>query len=97
MAKKASRKDSAPARNHNPSQATETKPDKPIQFDWRTHWKTKVKPHLHHPFVQFALNIGMGMTEPTWMPGDRPFRAGHGGRRRVRKGTLAWYQRRLAL
>ena len=54
------------ARTRNRSNSIKTAPTTPIQFDWRKHWEKKVKPHLNHPFVQFALDLGMNMVEPTW-------------------------------
>ena len=32
------------------------------------------------------------MVEPTWKPGDPPYRLGDDGPSRAKKGTLAWYQ-----
>ena len=81
-------------RNH--SNSIETAPTTPIQFDWRKHWDKKVKPHLHNPFVEFALDLGLNMAEPTWNPGDPPYRAGRDWPRRPREGRAvlvsAWRQ-----
>ena len=90
MSKKKSPKGSAGANNRNHLQAVKTQ--KPIQFDWRKHWNTKVKPHLNHPCVQFSLNLGMHLVNPKWTPGDAPHRLGDDGPSRAKKGTLAWYQ-----
>lgn len=63
-----------------------------IQFDWRTHWKTKVKPHLKKEAVQVSLDLGMGLFEPRWERGDPPYILGGIDGRRVVKGDLSWYQ-----
>jgi hypothetical protein len=66
---------------------------KPVQFNWRRHWKKKVEPHLHTPLVQTALDFGMRFLDPDWKTGDAPYALGEpklGGR--VVKGKLSWYQ-----
>ncbi len=75
----------------NSKSVPNAKTPKPIQFDWRKHWEKKVKPHLNHPCVQFSLDLGMHLVEPTWKPGDPPYRLGDGPSR-AKKGTLEWYQ-----
>jgi hypothetical protein len=49
---------------------------KPIQFNWRRHWRKKVEPHLGHPLVQGALSLGMGLLDPAWEVGDPPTPSG---------------------
>ena len=90
MSKKTTPVGSTGARTRNRS--ARMKETTPIQFNWRKHWNTKVKPHLNHPCVQFSLDFGMHMVEPTWKPGDPPYRLGDDGTSRAKKGTLAWYQ-----
>lgn len=68
------------------------RPVKPIQFDWRRHWKKKVEPHLKKEEVQHALDIGMLMLTQTWRRGDPPYIHGGIDGRRVVDGKLAWYQ-----
>jgi hypothetical protein len=71
---------------------------KPIQFNWRRHWKKKVEPHLHKPVVQKALDLGMIMLNSEWKTGDPPHELGamafssSGRARRIVKGKLSWYQ-----
>lgn len=65
----------------------------PIQFDWRRHWKTKVRPYLDEELVQQCLDFGMRIGGPTWHRGDAPFEYwALDCRRDPRPGTLRWYQ-----
>jgi len=80
------------ARTRNHSNSIETAPITPIQFDWRKHWEKKVKPHLKNPFVDFALDLGLKMAEPTWKPGDPPYQAGRDWPKRPKESRLSWYQ-----
>ena len=92
MSKKTTPVGSADARTRNRSNSIKTAPTTPIQFDWRKHWDKKVKPHLHNPLVEFALDLGLNMAEPTWNPGDPPYQAGRDWPQRPKEGKLSWYQ-----
>ena len=61
----------------------------PIQFDWKKHWNKKVKPHLEHPLVQFALDAGMSCVRRHWKSGDAPCRVADEGSKEAKSGTLA--------
>lgn len=66
---------------------------KPIQFNWRRHWKKKVEPHLGLPIVQGALDLGMKLLDPGWKRGDPPHALGRWVPfKRIVKGKLSWYQ-----
>jgi hypothetical protein len=66
--------------------------EKLIQFNWRKHWKSKVKPYLDNPLVQLALDMGMSALKPDWQSGDAPYLLGHDGPAFAKPGTLAWYR-----
>lgn len=68
-----------------------THDQRPIQFDWRKHWK-KVEPHLKNPVVQFALDLGMKLCNPNWQSGDPPYLIGRIEPGRIVKGKLSWYR-----
>lgn len=66
---------------------------KPVQFNWRRHWKKKVEPHLRLPIVQGALDLGMKLLHPGWKSGDPPHALGGWVPiKRIVKGKLSWYQ-----
>jgi hypothetical protein len=66
---------------------------KPVQFNWRRHWKKKIEPHLGEPLVQSALDLGMKLLDPNWKPGDPPHLLGRWvPSKRIVKGKLSWYQ-----
>lgn len=67
---------------------------KPIQFNWRRHWKKKVEPYLHKPPVKGALEVGMRLLNPQWRDGDAPYELGRISMwpTRIVKGKLSWYQ-----
>lgn len=65
------------------------------QFDWKRKWNAKVAPHLDHPLVQLALDLGMMLLEPDWKTGDAPYLLGRWRAFGVRKGVpgkLSWYR-----
>src|SRR5262249_23517833 len=43
---------------------------RPVQFNWRRHWKRKVEPYLDKEVVQAALEFGMKEYDPDWNRGD---------------------------
>jgi hypothetical protein len=49
---------------------------RPLQFNWRRHWKKRVEPHLKHDLVQASLDLGMMMLDDNWHRGDPPYLMG---------------------
>jgi hypothetical protein len=66
--------------------------NRPMQFNWRRHWKKKVEPHLKHDLVQAALDVGMMLYDPSWKRGDPPYLCGRSEGGRVVEGKLSWYR-----
>ena len=92
MSKQTSRRGSISIRNLKQPKAAKARKHNPLQFNWQKHWKKKVKPHLDHPLVQIALDIGMRRVAPDWTHGDPPYIYGVDGPSWAEEGTLAWYQ-----
>lgn len=65
---------------------------KPIQFNWRRHWRKKVAPHLHEELVQASLDLGMVLLDPHWQRGDPPYLLGREPGCRAVPGKLSWYR-----
>jgi hypothetical protein len=65
---------------------------RPLQFNWRRHWKKKVEPYLKHDLVQASLDLGMMMLDDNWQRGDPPYLMGREAGRRAVPGKLSWYR-----